>query len=97
MAWSDIAKSAPNGAGPSLHIDLAPLSQLARQVGGMVPSSVEKRRDPGYSPLGHHTASIRDSCFLVELTSSRRICIYIGFVIYHLQKETHIQYVYGIH
>jgi hypothetical protein len=87
LAWTDIAKTAPFGAGPSLHISLKPLSHLAQRLagdgrvewrddgfsplssgveeylvtsssveidhersGGTVPSSVEKRQDPDFSP-----------------------------------------------
>lgn len=87
LAWADIAKTAPSGGRPSLHISLKPLSRLARRLGGdsrvewcddgfsplssgvneylvtsssveidhegsggTVPSSVQKRQDPDFSP-----------------------------------------------
>lgn len=46
ISWSDIAKSAPRGAGESVHINLEPLSRLAQVMAGHVEGS-----DDGFSAL----------------------------------------------
>lgn len=48
LAWADIAKTAPFGGKPTLHISLKPLSRLARRLGG---DSRVEWDDDGFSPL----------------------------------------------
>ncbi|OBT92537.2 hypothetical protein VE01_09466 [Pseudogymnoascus verrucosus] len=68
LAWTDIAKTAPSGGRPSLHISLKPLSRLAQRLTG---DGRAEWGDDGFSPLSSGVEEYLVTSSSVEIDHER--------------------------
>ncbi|OBT60331.1 hypothetical protein VE03_10270 [Pseudogymnoascus sp. 23342-1-I1] len=68
LAWTDIAKTAPSGGRPSLHISLKALSRLAQRLAG---DGRVEWGDDGFSPLSSRVEEYLVTSSSVEIDHER--------------------------